>query len=202
MKRRAVGVAVLLVSGAFSLAEAQLPPSPLAPPTSTTAGICGESDHGTTYPGVVCDCADVSSIEAICGGTVAQVVCINDFQYNPALLNVSAGDTVAWVNLEFCGDFPPEDLVVNTLGVGCDPHHQVVTEPPIPGVTGDTITEAGICSPNDGVLGSQVTVLPPRCSTDESNVRCHTFASSGVQHYSCNTNPGHTLLMHGLILAQ
>jgi plastocyanin len=201
MKARAIGLAALIVTATVSLARAQAPANPLAPPTASTAGICGQPNHQVTHPGVVCDCTDLARIDAICPG-VSQVVCINDFQYNPPLLQAAAGETVAWVNLEFCGDFLPEDLVVNTLGVGCDPHHQVVTLPAIPGVTGDAITEQGICSPNDGVIGSQVAVLPTACSQDESNVRCHTFAATGVQHYTCMTNPGHTALMHGLIAAQ
>ena len=202
MNARAAGLAALLVACTVSYAQAQLPASPLSPPTSSTSGICADPDHATSHPGVVCDCSDMTAIEAICGPGVSQVVCINNFQYNPPLITTKAGDKVAWINLEFCGDFLPEDLVVNTLGVGCDPHHQVVTLPPIPGVTGDTITEQGICSPNDGVIGSQVATLPSACGVDESNVRCHTFAATGIQHYSCETNPGHTALMHGFVIAQ
>jgi hypothetical protein len=181
-----------------SLVHAQL-----SPPTASTAGICGQAGHETTHPLVVCDCTDLSRIQSLPGcADVSQVVCINDFQYNPSLTITSSGETVAWVNLEFRGDIPPEDLVVNTLMVGCDPHHQVVTEPAIPGVTGDTISEQGICSPSDGVLGSAVTTLPTACGTAESNVRCHTFATSGLQHYTCKTNEGHEALMHGLVAAQ
>jgi len=197
MNARAIGLAVVLVTAGFSLAGAQ--PNPLAPPTSSTAGICGQPDHLTTHPFVVCNCYDFDQIRSIPGcENVYQVVCINDFQYNPPALQAIYGD-IAWINLEFCGDFAPEDLVVNTLGVGCDPHHEVLTTPPIPGLTGDTLDFKKICSPNAGVTGSQVPTLPPACDPTESNVRCYNPATTGFQHYTCMTNPGHTALMHGFL---
>jgi plastocyanin len=149
-------------------------------------------------------CDDLVAIKAGVPGCAeaSQLVCINDFQYAPPVITAAVGDTVAWVNVEACGDMAVEDVVVNQLGVGCDSHHQVVTLPTGEPVTGDDITEQGICSPHPGVIGSQVPELPPACTAEETNVRCHTFAAPGVQHYSCLTNPGHTALMHGGIIVQ
>jgi plastocyanin len=150
------------------------------------------------------DCDDLDAIKAGVSGceNASQLVCINDFQYTPPVITAAVGDTVAWVNVEACGDSPPEDAVVNTLAVGCDPTHQVVTLPLLEPATGDSINETGICSPNPGVAGDQVPVAPPPCDELETNVRCHTFASPGVQHYSCLTNPAHGVLMHGGIVIQ
>jgi hypothetical protein len=199
-------LAGLMFLAAVPSVIAQVPPV-----TKSTAGICSQPDHATTHPNVVCDCGDVDAIRSVLLSTPGcddpsrgfTVVCINDFQYNPPLANVAAtaGEIVAFVNLETCGDNPVEDLVVNTLGVGCSPRHQVVTLPAVPGVTGDALSFTDICSPSEGVLGSQVTELPPACGASDSNVRCHQFETTGIQHYTCQTNPGHTALMHGLLLA-
>ncbi|MGH7898894.1 MAG: hypothetical protein ACREQQ_13145, partial [Candidatus Binatia bacterium] len=163
-------------------------------------------DHATTHPFVVCDCSDIAAIRRVpgCDDPGITVVCINDFVYNPPLATALAnGQLVAFVNIETCGDNPAEELVVNALGVGCDPHHEVITEPAVPGVTGDTITLADICSPSAGVGGSQVPdPVPSACGTLETNVRCQAIGTAGIQHYTCHTNPGHNALMHGLLLAQ
>jgi len=151
------------------------------------------------------DCDDLDAIRAEVPGCAeaGEIVCINDFQYTPPVITPAVGDTVAWVNVEACGDSPAEDVVVNTLGVGCDPHHQVVTLPVIDPATGDSVNETNICSPNAGVVGSQVPVEPSACDPEtETNVRCHTFTSPGAQHYACLTNPGHAALMHGGIVVQ
>lgn len=146
----------------------------------------------TTFAQVV-GCGDRSAIEAACGGAVAQVVCINDFIYNPPVVHVSAGDTVAWVNVEdSCPMLKPP--------TGCDSHHQVVTLPDLPSATGDSLTLAGICSPTAGTAGLVVPTAPAACRPGESNVRCHRFHNPGVQHYTCETNQGHTALMHGVIV--
>ncbi|MGH7821434.1 MAG: hypothetical protein ACREQ9_16850 [Candidatus Binatia bacterium] len=150
---------------------------------------------------VASSCSDTAAIETACGGPVDHVVCINDFQYTPNVLQVTAGQRVAWVNVEACGDTEPEDLVVNTLGVGCNPTHQVVTAPEVPGVTGDTVNEVGICSPHPGVAGASGPATPP-CGVGESNVRCATLGTAGIQHYTCFTNPGHLALMHGAIIVE
>jgi hypothetical protein len=196
-----------LLAGLISLIAV---PSAIAqfPPLATTSGICSQPDHKTTHPLVVCDCSDVEAIRSIPGCVGPNdgfgVVCINDFQYNPPLANTNLSPGAAifvFVNIETCGDTPAEDLVVNTLGVGCDPHHEVITLPAVPGVTGDTLNLTRICSPSAGVAGSQVPSPPPAaCGDGESNVRCHRFETSGLQHYTCQTNPGHTALMHGLML--
>ncbi|MGH9893447.1 MAG: hypothetical protein ACREA0_15950 [bacterium] len=162
-----------------------------------TTGVAHAATYGCTPEDLAAIAAEVPGC-----GNASQLVCINDFQFTAPVITAQVGDTVAWVNVEACGDIPPEDLVVNTLEVGCDPHHQVVTLPAGEPATGDTISEVAICSPNPGVVGSAVPTEPLACGTDETNVRCHTFASPGVQHYTCLTNPGHAALMHGGIIVQ
>lgn len=129
---------------------------------------------------------------------IDHIVCINDFQYMPAMLQAEVGDTVAWVNVEACGDMAVEGAVVPQTG--CDPTHEVVTTPAQPEVTGDTVNFQNICSPNPGIVGPGAENPPQGCGEDETNVRCHTFATSGVQHYTCFTNGAHTALMHGGIV--
>ncbi len=127
-----------------------------------------------------------------CGGTPDHVVTINDFAYDPPSLTVKVGDMVAWVNLEECGDSAPEGVV--TPLTGCDSHHQVVTAP----TTGDSVDSGPICSPHRGLPGSGVDL--DNCDDEGGiNVFCHTFTQPGTQHYTCFTNPGHALAMHGFI---
>ncbi len=136
-----------------------------------------------------------------CGRRPDQVVVINDFGYTPLNLQVQRGQTVAWVNLETCGDAVAESLFPQT---GCDNHHQVVT---FPESGSDSINSGPICSPVPGILTPGDASPPPGFAIDPdsceqenaSNVFCHTFEGTGVQHYSCFTNPGHTLAMHGFI---
>ena len=135
-----------------------------------------------------------------CEETADHVVIISNFAYSPPFLNVKVGETVAWVNLEACGDFPPEQLV--SPFAGCDTHHQVVTFPASPG--GDSLDSGPICSPNRGIDPPEGPVLIPidtaSCADeDHTNVFCHTFENPGVQHYTCMTNPGHMLLLHGFV---
>lgn len=132
--------------------------------------------------------------------TINQIVCIDVFQYNPPMVSPMVGQTVAWVNVETCNTPPAESTVASQTG--CDTHHQVRTVPDIPQLTGDTLNFVGICSPSDGIRGPAVSGTPPKCQAGETNVRCHTFGTSGTQHYTCETNPGHTALMHGLINVQ
>lgn len=135
-----------------------------------------------------------------CGRKPDHVVLINDFAYDPLNLDVKVGQTVAWVNAEFCGNALVEATSKLT---GCDTHHQVVTFP----MSGtDSINSGDICSPEPGVptaLGLSVPgfkVNTNSCAQEQSsNVFCHTFTSPGTQHYTCFTNPGHTLLMNGFI---
>lgn len=142
---------------------------------------------------------DAGAVAAACGKTSVQVICIDNFQYNPPVTMVHTGETVAWVNVEnACSSVNPPS--------GCDTHHQVVTT----GGTGDSINSGPICSPNRGTTGLLVSGPPltNNCADDAAanpllppptNVFCHTFLGAGIQHYTCFTNPGHTVLLHGLI---
>lgn len=156
-------------------------------------------------PGSSSDPAIVSACEAQLGADLAsvEVVCINDFTYDPPLLTVAAGSAVAWINVEACGDSPVEEVVVPQTG--CDSHHQVVTTPENPLDAASNVASGPICSPNPGLTGAAgVPLDADDCAGDgvATNVFCHAFTSPGVQHYSCFTNPGHTALMHGGVVVQ
>lgn len=142
-----------------------------------------------------------NDIARACGRRPDHLVIINDFAYSPINLQVKVGETVAWVNMEFCGNALVEQSAPLT---GCDNHHEVVT---FPMIGSDSINSGQICSPVPGVSAPPGLPTPPgfainpnSCAQDKaSNVFCHTFTSTGTQHYTCFTNPGHTLLMNGFI---
>lgn len=151
---------------------------------------------------------------------VDTIVCINDFIYQPPLITVREGDTVAWVNVEKCADPAGgpvnvvEDAVANKGGAGCDTHHEVVTLPDESALSPDSL-DARICSPNRGIAANPsnppvpgFTINQGKCGdpTDpefhlgETNVFCHTFQEVGAQQYTCLTNPGHTAVLHGGVI--
>lgn len=180
MKTLAVAVGALLASSFASVTHAQVL-------TSCT-------------PGVTSDAV----ILGICGlqvgvlVTSVHVVCIDDFQYQPQVLMLHQGDTVAWVNVESACTVPPGSVS------GCNSHHEIVTAPDQPGVTGDTLdTPApGLCSPIPGTPGllGEANLGPggsAACLAGETNVFCHKFSLVGSQHYTCFINPGHQALLHG-----
>ena len=149
---------------------------------------------------------------------VDQVVCINDFVYQPPIITPRVGDTVAWVNIEKCADPKGspinivESIVANVAGVGCDTHHEVVTLPDESSIIGDDSLDERLCSPHAGIKPNPS--LPPLPGFDvvdsacggpdpegsTKNYVCHTFQNVGLQHYTCLTNPGHTAVLHGGIL--
>src|SRR5688500_7305739 len=89
----------------------------------TTCG--GPGDHDKTDLVAPRSAAALADAAQHCPGGADHVVAINDFAYSPSSLTVKVGETVAWVNLEQCGDTAAEGLV--TPLSGCDSHHQVVT---------------------------------------------------------------------------
>ena len=149
---------------------------------------------------------------------VDQVVCINDFVYQPPIITPRVGDTVAWVNIEKCADPKGspinivESIVANVAGAGCDTHHEVVTLPDESSLIGDDSLDERLCSPHPGIPANPslpplpgFTIVPSACGGEdpegsERNFFCHTFENVGLQHYTCLTNPGHTAVLHGGIL--
>lgn len=165
--------------------------------------------------------ANRAKLAAACGvPKVDMVVCIDNFVYQPPVITPREGQTVAWVNVEKCGDPEGglinlvEGVVANDAGLGCDTHHEVVTLPDLSAIGGKDTLDARICSPhkgipadpnlpvlpgfaiNDGACGDPDPELPP----GSTNVSCHTFQEVGIQHYTCLTNPAHTVLLNGGIV--
>jgi plastocyanin len=157
----------------------------------------GPGEHDKTDLVIPQTAAELAEARRHCPGGADHVVLINDFGYFPGSLTVKVGETVAWVNLEKCGDSAAEQLV--TPLSGCDSHHEVVTSPLLS--SGDGVDSGPICSPYPGIPGPGVNVSD--CGDDgETNVFCHTFETPGTQNYTCFTNPGHTALMHGFITVE
>lgn len=207
--RRGLAAAAILVLGACSGDGEGLDENGQPLPSGGAGGNVGNppanppSNPPAPRPVIITqadDLADNPALVTACGRRPDQVVVINDFGYTPLNLQVSRGQTVAWVNLETCGDVPAEAIFPLT---GCDNHHQVVTFP----MSGtDNISSGPICSPVPGIAAPAglslpgFTIDPESCEQERaSNVFCHTFTGTGIQHYSCFTNPGHTLLMNGFI---
>jgi plastocyanin len=180
----------------------------------------GTAHAASTY---TCDTsrANRAKLAAACGvSKVDMVVCINDFVYQPPVITPREGDTVAWVNVEKCGDPNGgpvnivEGLVGGTVGIGCDTHHEVVTLPDEAAIGGKDDLDERICSPYKGIKANpNLPVLPgfaindgacgdpdPELPGDATNVACHTFREVGIQHYTCMTNPAHTVLLNGGIV--
>ena len=159
-------------------------------------GTCG-GDHDETDLVIPQSAAALADASQHCPGGAEHVVLINNFAYSPSSLTVKVGETVAWVNLENCGDMAAEALV--TPLAGCDSHHQVVTFPVLS--TGDGLDSGPICSPYRGLPGPNIDLAS--CADEgRTNVFCHTFDTPGTQNYTCFTNPGHTALMHGFITVE
>lgn len=231
MRNRFATVAILALLALGSRAQAELPALPLprlphipplpampALPPLPLPNVCGTASAVGCYdpdtnPGgtVICHCppsaAELARIRELDGcAEVDQVICINNFQYNPPLTTAAVGSgAIAWVNVEQCpsNDLPPELIVAGILGIGCDTHHEVLTFPALPG---DVLAFEDVCSPYAGCAStSPLGVFPinvAACGASESNVRCHVFENPGIQHYTCETNPGHTALLHGLLIVQ
>ncbi len=208
-------------SVAFAGLLPPLPPLPALPALPEIPNACGTSEASgcwdpETNPAseVICHCpptaAELERIRQIDGcATVDQVICISNFQYNPPVTTAVAGaGGIAWVNVEQCpsNDLAAEALVAGVLGVGCDTHHEVLTFPDIPGATGDALVFEDVCSPYPGCAATTPLGIFPiaaeSCDEADSNVRCHVFEQPGLQHYTCETNPAHTLLLNGLLLIQ
>ena len=169
-------------------------------------------------PLAIFSCADRDALAAVCGRVPDIVVCINDFQYQPPVITPRQGDMVAWVNVEKCADPSGspvnivEDLVANKIGTGCDTHHEVITFPDKENSDPQDNLDARICSPNRGIPATAPT-LPgfaidagacgdpdPEVPLNNTNVFCHEFKNVSLQHYTCMTNPAHTVVLHGGIL--
>ena len=163
---------------------------------ATLDGCDGPGEHDETNLVIPQSVAALAEAARNCPGGADHIVIINDFGYSPASLTVKVGETVAWFNLEQCGDSAAEQLVVPLAG--CDSHHEVVTFPVLS--SGDGIDSGPICSPYPGVAGGTPDLDIDSCGDEgATNVFCHTFETPGTQNYTCFTNPGHTALMHGFI---
>ena len=189
----------------------------------SSRGRADEFCHFQHFLPQVCDPSPENRARLACAcrvPSVDMVVCINDFQYQPPVITPRQGDTVAWVNIEKCADPAGspvnviEGLVAKDIGAGCDTHHEVVTTPDESAFIGSDSVDARICSPNRGIEpkpgtpalpGFEINAGACHDPDDEeeastTNVFCHTFENVGLQHYTCLTNPAHTLVLHGGIV--
>jgi plastocyanin len=138
---------------------------------------------------------DLAAAQTICPGA-SQVVCIDNFVFDPPVVVATPGDTIAWVNVESACTQEPAKVV------GCNAHHVVAT---IPDLDGQAVTSGPICSPSGGQPGGLAGVTADEaagCLPGATNVFCHTFAAPTVQHYYCTTNPFHEAVMHGSVVVQ
>jgi hypothetical protein len=123
-----------------------------------------------------------------------------------------------------------EGLFANVIGGGCDTHHEVVTTPDETSFDPADTLNARLCSRFPSIPAEPGTPAIPNLAIDPgscpghpdetgnmtpiigslspatdgvvtpTNVFCHKFVNVGAQHYTCFTNPAHTVVLHGGIL--